>query len=111
MTATPIAPHGSLGPVYNWTKSRPVAEQHAPLWYQPVWHVGHLVFQGGVPRLKASSMTGGGFIPQRQWAGREAPSWQPYATPISSQVGGGTVPARPNFLTALFGGRISQGNQ
>ncbi len=78
--------------------------QEAPLYYRPVWHVGHLVYQGGIPKLKRSSMTGGGFIPVRQWAGKEAPSTQPYATPVGSVTGGGQIPSRPNFLTALFGG-------
>lgn len=83
----------------------PASPQTTPLYYRPVWHVGHFVYQGGVPKLKRSSMTGGGFIPVRQWRGKEPPSIQPYATPVGSFVGGGKVPDRPNFLTALFGGK------
>jgi hypothetical protein len=82
----------------------PIDNQAAPERYQPVWHVNHLVYQGGTPRLKAASMTGGGFLPQRSPAGREQPSWAPYATPIHSAVGAGFFAARPNFLTALSGG-------
>jgi hypothetical protein len=84
----------------------PASPQQAPLYYRPVWHVGHLVYQGGIPKLKRSSMTGGGFIPVRQWAGREPPSIQPYATPVTSMTGGGKIPDRPNFLSALFGGAV-----
>lgn len=95
--------------IHAWTGlpaavDSPASPQMAPLYYRPVWHVGHLVYQGGIPMLKRSSMTGGGFIPVRQWRGKSAPAMQPYATPVSSYVGGGQIPARPNFLTALFGG-------
>lgn len=89
----------------QWTTHHPIADQTEPRWYRPVWHVNHLVFQGGVPRLKRSSLTGGGFLPIRDMAGHESPMWQPYATPVISQVGGGLMPSRPNFLTALAGGR------
>lgn len=97
-------PYQGSSPVGDWTTHRPVADQRAPLYWRPVWHVGHLVFQGGIPTLKRSSLTGGGFLPMKDLAGREAPSWQPYATPISSQTGGGFTPARPNFTQALAGG-------
>lgn len=94
-------PPGSVAPLAT---HNPAAHQAAPAWWRPVWRVGHLVFQGGVPRLKASSLTGGGFFPMKDFAGKEAPSWQPYATPVSSQVGGGSLPSRPNFLQPLAGG-------
>lgn len=81
----------------------PAADQALPSRWRPIWHVGHLVFQGGVPILKRSSMTGGGFIPARSFAGREAPSWQPYATPVSSALGPGFFASRPPFLTPLAG--------
>lgn len=84
----------------------PASPQTAPLYYRPVWHVGHLVYQGGVPILKRSSMTGGGFLPVRQWRGKEPPSIQPYATPVTSAVGSGLLPKRPNFLTALLNGTV-----
>lgn len=88
----------------------PGSNQALPLYYRPVWHVGHLVYQGGVPILKRSSLTGGGFLPMKDgYAGKEAPSWQPYATPISSVVGGGTMPSRPNFLMRLLGGFVTSG--
>lgn len=86
----------------------PASPQFAPAFYRPVWHVGHLVYQGGVPMGKASSLTGGGFLPMKDgYAGREGNGWQAYSTPVTSQVGGGSLPSRPNFLTALFGGRIT----
>lgn len=83
----------------------PVADQSAPQLYRPVWHVGHLVYQGGNPKLKRSSLTGGGFIPMRDPPmGHEMPSWQPYATPVASAIGSGFFASRPNFLTPLGGG-------
>lgn len=81
----------------------PVANQYVPLYFRPRWHVEHLVYQGGNPKLPVSSMTGGGFLPQKDLAGREAPSWQPYATPVSSLFGGGVLASRPNFLQPLVG--------
>jgi hypothetical protein len=83
----------------------PVADQSEPLFYRPVWHVNHLVFQGGNPRLKRQSMTGGGFLPMKDFAGHEQPSWQPYATPVASALGSGFFPSRPNFLQPLLGGQ------
>jgi hypothetical protein len=101
-----------LGPVRD-PADQIVAHQWEPSWYRPVWHVGHLVYQGGIPNLKQSSMTGGGFIPAGRQIlvglptrGHESPSWQPYATPVNSMTGSGFAPARPNFLTRLFGGAI-----
>lgn len=81
----------------------PAVAQAAPKYYRPVWHVNHLVYQAGCPILKRSSMTGGGFLPMKDFAGHEAPGWQPYATPVSSQIGGGQLPSRVNFLTLLGG--------
>jgi hypothetical protein len=103
------SPNGVMGPVYDFAAHPPVAHQHAPTRWRPTWLVHHLVYQGGNPKLKASSLTGGGFIPARQWAGKYPLFTQPYATPISSAVGGGQVPARPNFITALMNGQINTG--
>ena len=107
-----MARNPGIGPVKD-PHDEIVANQYAPMWYRPVWHVGHLVYQGGVPRLKRSSMTGGGFIPAGRQIllglstrGKEAPSWQPYATPVNSMTGSGFIPSRPNFLTRLFGGAV-----
>jgi hypothetical protein len=82
----------------------PIDAQAPPSRWRPQWRVGHLVYQGGNPLLKRSSLTGSGFIPMRSLAGREQPMWQPYVTPVSSQVGAGFAPARPNFLSRLAGG-------
>ena len=87
------------------TSHNPIADQQVPAFFRPVWHVGHLVFQGGNPRLKMSSMTGGGFLPRKDFAGHELPSWQQYATPVASTLGSGFFASRPNFLTALSGGQ------
>ena len=59
--------------------NHPVAKQQPPRYWRPIWHVGHLVYQGGNPILKRSSLTGGGFLPMRDLAGKEQPGWQPYA--------------------------------
>ena len=94
-----------LGPVKD-PADELVAQQWEPAWFRPVWHVEHLVYKGGIPSLKRSSMTGGGFLPVRQWRGKEPPSLQPYATPVTSVVGGGVMPNRPNFLTSLLNGTV-----
>lgn len=95
---------GSFAAIAKLRDGNPVDMQQIPLWYRPVWHVNHLVYQGGVPKLKRSSMTGGGFLPMKDFAGREAPSWNPYATITQSLAGSGLVAKRPNFLTVLGGG-------
>lgn len=87
----------------------PVMDQAAPENWRPEWTVPHLVFQGGVPRLPRYSMTGGGFIPTKQYAGREGLMYQPYVTPIMSTAGGGFIAARPNFLTRLLKGVFEPG--
>ena len=98
---------GEEGPVRDWAKFHPVAVQSAPARYRPVWHVDHLVFQAGVPVLRRDSLTGGGFLPMKDgFAGKQNNVWLNYTTPVSSQVGGGALPSRPNFLTRLLGGAI-----
>lgn len=87
----------------------PAADQEAPRQWRPEWTVPHLVFQGGVDRIPRYSLTGGGFIPTKSFAGKEGLLYQPYVTPISSQTGGGFVPARPNFLTSLLKGVFQSG--
>ena len=98
---------GVEGPVRDWSSYHPVAVQSAPEWWRPVWRVGHLVYQAGVPVLKRDSISGGGFIPIKDsFAGKQNNVWLNYETPVSSQVGGGALPKRVNFLTRLFGGAI-----
>ena len=84
-----------------------------PTKWRPEWTVPHLVYQGGLDYLPRYSLTGGGFIPAYKgktgFAGKEGLLIQPYVTPISSLVGGGQVPARTNFLTALFKGIFESG--
>lgn len=86
----------------------PGNDQSPPVQWRPQWTVPHLVFQGGQDRIPRYSLTGGGFIPHFKgrtgFAGRENLLIQPYVTPLSSLVGGGQVPSRTNFLTALFKG-------
>lgn len=81
-----------------------------PLNYAPQWYVGNLVFQGGNPRLRAGSMTGGGQIYGREYQGVFQPVQVPYATPVVSPVGGGQVLSRPSFMQALFGGAQGTGS-
>ena len=98
---------GVEGPVRDWTAYHPATVQAPPIYWRPVWHVNNLVYQGGVAILKRDSLTGGGFIPVRDgFAGKQNNVWLNYSTPVSSQVGGGALPKRPNFLTRLFGGAI-----
>jgi hypothetical protein len=87
----------------------PVTDQGAPRNWRPEWTVPHLVYQDGQDRIPRYSLTGGGFIPAKSFRGREPLLWQPYVTPIASMVGGGQVPARTNFLTALFKGIFERG--
>lgn len=83
---------------------------HLPRYYRPVWHPGHLVYQGGVPFLPPSPVNGGGFFPKQDaYRGNEGAAMQTYATPVSSVVGAGSLPSRPNFLMRLLGGLFSQG--
>lgn len=88
----------------------PASPLQLPTRRYPQWYVAELPYQGGVPILKRSSMTGGGFVPMRSLAGKEAPSWQPYATPVSSMLGGGQLPSRPPFTTALGGNAAATGS-
>lgn len=82
----------------------------APLRFRPEWRVGALVFKGGAPDLKASSMTGGGQIYGREFRAYGQQVISTYTPGIASQVGGGQVPARPAFLSALFGGNQGTGS-
>ena len=88
--------------------NNPADPQQAPLLYRPVWHVGHLVFQGGIPKLKRSPMNGGGFLYARDAGARQGLVWNPYATPVGSLVGGGLMPSRPAFTTPLGGPNVSE---
>lgn len=81
----------------------PIDHQGAPTRFRPSWYVPQLVYQSGVPNLPHASLTGGGFLPQKNLYGRQAPGWQPYVQPVTSGVGGGSFPSRPNFLTRLLG--------
>lgn len=87
----------------------PVNDQGPPRKWRPEWTVPHLVFQDGQDRIPRYSLTGGGFIPKKSFAGREGLLYQPYVTPLSSLVGGGQVPSRTNFLTSLFKGIFENG--
>jgi len=95
------------GPAPNRWSAHPVDMQQAPARYRPVWHVNHLVYEGGVPVLKRSSLTGGGFLPLKDgYAGKQNNVWLNYSTPVVPTLGSGALPKRPNFLTRLFGGAV-----
>ncbi len=87
----------------------PGNHQMPPRQWRPQWTVPHLVYQGGQDRIPRYSLTGGGFIPRKSFAGREGLMYQPYVTPKSSLAGGGQVPSRTNFLTSLFNGIFQSG--
>ena len=89
----------------------PAAMLGAPTKWLPIWTVPHLVYKAGNPSLPPAAINGGGFIPfASPPRGREMPLTMDYATPVSSAVGGGQEPARPNFLTALLDNQVSTGN-
>lgn len=116
---------GPWNPVYRWTSRdvtpphNPMSDQQAPSGqtiasgrgsrWRPEWTVNHLVFQGGIPRQPRYSLTGGGFIPSKSFAGKEGLLLQPYVTPVSSITGGGFIPKRTNFLTQLLNGIFENG--
>jgi len=81
-----------------------------PSMYAPQWYVGNLVFQGGNPRQRQGSMTGGGQIYGHELEGLFQPVIVPYATPVISPVAGGQINANPAFLQALFGGASGNGS-
>jgi hypothetical protein len=68
----------------------------------PQWYVGYLTFQAGNPRLKRSSLTGGGQIYARDYVGKFQPVIIMHTSPTVSTVGSGIVPARTPFLTWLL---------
>lgn len=72
---------------------------------KPIWQVGFLTYQNGLPKTPRVSITGPGIIPARQYAGWQQPTVHNYGTRSQSLTGGGKMPVRPGFLTALFGGK------
>lgn len=81
-----------------------------PTRLRPQWYVGYMVFQGGVPNLRKSSMTGGGQIVAQDLGLLHPNVMKDYTPPITSSVGGGQVASRPPFLQALFGGTQGTGS-
>jgi hypothetical protein len=70
----------------------------------PEWYTGYLVFQGGNPRQRTGSLTGGGQVYGHEYAPLFEPVIQAYSTPVTNLVAGGQIPSNPSFLQALFGG-------
>lgn len=69
---------------------------------QPQWYTGYMVFQDGNPRLKRSSMTGGGMIYQHDNPGRFQPVVVLHTSVTASLTGPGSIPSRFPFLTHLL---------
>lgn len=83
-----------------------------PTKVKPEWTVPYLVFQGGVPRTRDNSLTGGGQIYGREFQAMfsQPPVIVPNRTPIVSLVGGGSLPSMPASLQALLGGAQGSGS-
>lgn len=69
---------------------------------RPQWYVGYLTFQDGNPRLKRSSLTGSGFVYNRDVTGKFQPVIVLQTSRTSSLTGSGLVPSRFPFLTNLL---------
>lgn len=110
-TGAAVQYHGASGaPPHN-----PASDYGIPSRNQPEWTVPYLTFQAGQDRIPRYSLTGGGFLPTYKgttgFRGKEGLMYQPYVTPLSSLAGGGQVPSRTNFLTALFKNIFHPGTQ
>lgn len=77
----------------------------------PRWYVGYLTFQDGNPRLKRSSLTGGGVIPAKQFISTFQPTIVGYETRVQSAVGSGTLVAAEPSLTQLLRQVAGSGRQ
>jgi hypothetical protein len=77
---------------------------------RPEWYVGYLVFQAGVPRQRAGSLTGGGQIYGHEYGGFFTPVLYPNSPGVPSFTGGGQIVAMPAELLALAGGAYGIGS-
>lgn len=68
----------------------------------PRWYVGYLTFQGGNPRQRIGSLTGGGFVPPRSFDGTFRPVMKGYTPGVNSAVGAATVVAAPMGVVGLL---------
>lgn len=82
----------------------------APTIGRPVWHVGYLVFQGGVPKTRGNSITGGGQIYGHELGLLTANVLKDYSTPVSAQMGSGQIVGLPPEVTVLLGGNAGVGS-
>lgn len=87
----------------------PASPLYAPQRWRPEWLIENLVYQGGVPMLPRSSVTGGGFIPERTFYATEPAIWSAYATPVSAVLGGGFLPSRPYGTAPLANNTAAPG--
>ena len=72
---------------------------------------GIMVFEGGVNRTKAASITGGGQIYGHEFTAMGMGNIIIANAPgLTSMVGGGQIASRPAWLQALAGGRLGIGS-
>ncbi len=77
---------------------------------RPEWLVGYLTFQGGIPRQRMGSLTGGGQAVANLGGPPGPPVIVPNTSILTSIAGGGMLPARPFFAAPLAGGASTTGN-
>jgi hypothetical protein len=72
----------------------------------PRWIVPQFVFQGGNPRIRIGSLTGGGDIYGKPYLGFFQPCVVPQMAPVVSGTGGGATLTAPYQLAGLLGGAV-----
>lgn len=93
------------------SQTRPTFHGYAAaLRMRPEWRVAFLVFQGGNPRQRKGSLTGGGQMYAHEFEGRAAMLAVPNAPGVRSLVAGGQFPAAAAALAALYGGQQGTGS-
>lgn len=79
--------------------------------WRPEWTPAFLVFQGGIPRTKSASITGGGQIYGREYTAMNLANIIVANAPgFNSITGGGQIPYDPAFLQPLAGGQSGVGS-
>jgi hypothetical protein len=77
---------------------------------RPEWYVQYLVFQAGLPRQRAGSLTGGGQMYGHEYGGFFTPVVYPNSPGVPSFTGSGQIVAMPAELLALAGGAVGVGS-
>ena len=83
------------------TEPLPILNYSHPMKNTPQWYVNALVFQNGNPRLKRSSLTGGGQLFVGAPSGTFRPVVYVHSSVTTSLLGSGIQPWNAPFLTNL----------